>query len=123
MESILNSIKKLLGPTEDYTHFDPDIVLHINSAFANLHQLGVGPEEGFTITDSEAKWSDYLEDKKTLEFVKAYIYLKVRLVFDPPTIGSVMESVKEAIKEYEWRITVAVDELKKKESEAATGNS
>lgn len=123
MESILNSIKKLLGPTEDYTHFDPDIVLHINSAFANLHQLGVGPEEGFTITDSEAKWSDYLEDKKTLEFVKAYIYLKVRLAFDPPTIGSVIESVKEAIKEYEWRITVAVDELKKKESEAATGNS
>lgn len=74
MDSITQSIKKLLGPTEDYTHFDADIILHINSAFASLQQLGVGPEEGFTIQDAGATWQDYFGDEKTLEFVKTYIF-------------------------------------------------
>lgn len=112
MDSILQSIKKLLGPTEDYTHFDADIILHINSAFASLQQLGVGPEEGFTIQDAGATWQDYLGDEKTLEFVKTYIYLRVRMLFDPPTMGTVMEAMKEALRETEWRITVAAEEIK-----------
>ena len=123
MESILQSIKKLLGPTEDYSHFDNDIILHINSAFATLHQLGVGPEEGFVIQGAEETWQDYLGDEKLLEFVKTYIYMKVRLLFDPPTIGAVMEALKEAIRETEWRITVVADEIREREQVAATENS
>ena len=115
MDSILQSIKKLLGPAEDYSHFDADIILHINSAFAALHQLGVGPEEGFTIQDAGATWQDYLGDEKRLELVKTYVYLKVRLLFDPPTMGSVMEAAKEALRETEWRITVAGDEVRERE--------
>ena len=120
MDSILNSIKKLLGPTEDYTHFDPDITLHINSAFAILHQLGIGPKEGFTISDASTTWNQYLQDEKMLEYVKTYIYLKVRLAFDPPATSAGMESIKEMIKEYEWRLTVTADELNARESEATT---
>ena len=84
MDSILTSIKKLLGITEEYEHFDPDIVMHINSVFSVLTQLGVGPAEGFRIEDDGAEWSEFLQDDFRLEFVKTYIYLKVRLAFDPP---------------------------------------
>lgn len=108
MESILASIKKQLGIAEEYTHFDADIIIHINSVLAILNQLGVG-EQGFSIADSSAVWSDFTSDIAKLQFVKSYVYLKVRLVFDPPTSSAVMEAMNRAISELEWRILVAVD--------------
>lgn len=105
-ESILTSIKKILGITEDYEQFDTDIIMHINSVFMILQQLGVGPEEGFTITDKSTTWEDYLSDSTNLEAVKTYIGLKVRLLFDPPLSSTVMECMKQMISEMEWRLNV-----------------
>ena len=109
MESILTSIKKLLGITEDYTHFDSDLVIHINSAFAVLTQLGAGPKEGFLITDKSAVWKDFIQDDTTIEFVKSYVHLKVRLMFDPPTMSSVESSIERMLSEFEWRIMAACE--------------
>ena len=110
MTSILTSIKKLLGITEDYTHFDADIIMHINSVFMVLHQLGVGPKEGFRIEDKTSNWNDYLGDTILLESVKTYIYLRVRLLFDSTTLSStVIESMKQTISEFEWRLNAAAD--------------
>ena len=109
MDSILTSIKKLLGIAEEYEHFNPDIIMHINSAFSVLTQLGVGPIEGFYIEDASKTWSDFLHDDPRLEFVKTFIYLKVRLAFDPPSSSSVMEAIVRQINELEWRINVTVD--------------
>ena len=110
MDSILTSIKKLLGIAEEYEHFDQDIIMHINSVFMILTQLGVGPSKGFVITDSAASWSDFLSDDSVkLESVKTYIYMKVKLMFDPPTSSAVMESMNRMISELEWRLNVAVD--------------
>lgn len=108
-ESILTSIKKLLGIAEEYTHFDTDIMIHINTAIMTLDQLGVGPEEGFRVTSDADSWSDFIEDDDYLDAAKTYVYLKVKLVFDPPLSGSVMEAMKESIKEYEWRLNVKAD--------------
>ena len=109
MESILTSIKKLLGISAEYEHFDQDLVMHINSVFMTLTQLGVGPEEGFSISDEDAVWSDFLKDRKLLEAVKSYMYLKVRLLFDPPASPTVMESMNRMANEFEWRLYIAVD--------------
>lgn len=108
-DSILNSIKKLLGLTEDYTYFDADILMHINTVFMVLYQLGVGPSTPFSIEDSEAVWSDFLGDSKDLNGIKTYIYLKVRLVFDPPQSSAAMEAIKQSIAELEWRLNVTAD--------------
>lgn len=108
MESILTSIKKLLGITEEYTHFDADIIMHINSVFMVLNQLGVGPTAGFFIEDESTTWDEYLGDPTELQLVKTYMYMKVRMMFDPPT-GGVLNSMKEQINEFEWRLNVAVD--------------
>ena len=108
-DSILDSIKKILGMPPDYDAFDTDLVIHINSVFGILAQLGVGPAGGFSISDNTTLWKSYLGDLKDLEMVKSYIALKVRLVFDPPTIGAVMDAMKEQIREYEWRLNVQVD--------------
>lgn len=102
-ESILTSIKKLLGITEEYTHFDADIIMHINSVFMILMQLGIGPADGFSISDSDPVWSDFLSDATWLESVKSYVYLKVKLVFDPPQSGTVIGSMEKLISEFEWR--------------------
>ena len=107
MESILTSIKKLLGIPEDYTAFDDQIIIHINSVFMILNQLGVGPSEGFKIIDKEDTWDDYISDETKLEIVKSYVYLKVKLLFDPPTISAVVESINRQIDEFEWRLNVA----------------
>lgn len=107
--SILTSIKKMLGITEDYTEFDEDIITHINSVFLNLTQLGVGPEEGFMIEDDTAVWEDFIDDSIQLQAVKTYMYLKVKLLFDPPLSSSVTESFTRMIAELEWRLNVAVD--------------
>lgn len=106
MESILTSIKKLLGITEEYEQFDMDIVMHINTVLSILTDMGVGPEDGFVIEDKTALWSDYIPDltKTNLHTIKTYMFLKVRQMFDPPTSSNVVESSKEMIRELEWRI-------------------
>lgn len=109
MESILTSIKKLLGIAEEYEHFDNDIIMHINSVLMTLTQIGVGPEEGFSITDKYATWSDFIPDMSKLHAVKSYVYLKVRLLFDPPLNSAVMESMNRMATELEWRLNVTVD--------------
>lgn len=108
-ESILTSIKKLLGITEYYTQFDQDIIMHINSVFNILTQIGVGPSTGFSISDKETKWTDYISDLSLIEMVKSYIYLKVRILFDPPTTGILMDAMQKQILELEWRLSVQVD--------------
>lgn len=109
MTSILTSIKKLLGITETDTSFDQDIIIHINTVFMVLQQLGVGPEEGYSITDENNNWDEFLPDQTKIEMVKSYMYLKVRLLFDPPSSTSVMEAINRSISEFEWRLNVAVD--------------
>lgn len=109
MGSILTSIKKLLGIAEDYEHFDSDIIMHINSVFMILNQLGVGPSEVFAIENKDAVWTDFISDITKVEAVKSYIYLKVKLLFDPPLSSAVMESIKQMISELEWRLNVAAE--------------
>lgn len=109
MESILTSIKKLLGIDEDDTSFDTDVIIHINSAFMILTQLGVGPSEGFSISDETAVWTDFISDTKKIEAVKTYTHLRVKLIFDPPTSAFVTAAIETQIKEIEWRINVAVE--------------
>lgn len=109
MESILTSIKKLLGIAEEYEHFDTDLIIHINSAFSVLTQLGAGPVDGFSIKDKTAIWTDFIADYPKVDMIKTYVYLKVRLVFDPPASSAAIESLKQMISEYEWRIQVAYD--------------
>lgn len=108
-ESILTSIKKMLGIADEYTTFDMDIIMHINAVFAILTQLGVGPAEGFSIEDKSALWSDFLSSSTSLNTVMTYVYLKVRLIFDPPTSSAVIDSMNRMISELEWRINVTVD--------------
>ena len=109
MESILTSIKKLLGITEEYDQFDPDIIMHINSVFMILTQLGIGPTEGFSIEDDTSIWSDFIKDANKIEAVKSYIYLKVKLLFDPPLSSAVIDSTNRLINELEWRLNVAAE--------------
>lgn len=109
MDSILLSIKKLLGIEQEYGHFDPDIIMHINAAFSVLTQLGVGPVNGFFIEGPDARWFDFLGSDPRLDFVKTYIYLKVKVGFDPPSSSAVMESINRQISELEWRMNVAVE--------------
>lgn len=109
-ESILTSIKKLLGPSAEDTHFDPDIIMHINTALAILVQLGVGPEEGFVIEDSDATWEDFLgDDNSNLSGVKSYVYLKTKALFDPSSSSTVAQSLERLEHELEWRLNVAGD--------------
>ena len=103
-ESILTSIKNLLGIPEDYEHYDADIIMHINSVFMILNQLGVGPSNGFSITDKTAVWGNFISDNDNLEAVKSYVYMKVRLLFDPPLSSAVMECMNRMIGELEWRL-------------------
>lgn len=114
MESILTSIKKLLGIAEDYTHFDTDIIMHINDALMTLNQIGVGPESGYVIASNLEKWEDFLGDTIQLEGVKTYIYYKVRLGFDPPD-GSLLDSMTRRAEELLWRLQVQHDYINKEE--------
>ena len=110
MDSILTSIKKLLGIAEDYTHFDDDIIIHINSAFSSLNQLGVGPSHGFHIEDDSETWSDFFGESSELYDVRTYIYLKVSLWFDPPASSAVLSAKERQISELEWRLNVAAEQ-------------
>lgn len=108
-DSILDSVKKDLGITVEYTHFDPDIIMGINSALSILTQLGVGPETGFSIEDRTAVWTDFLADDSRLEFVKSYVSKKTKQFFDPPQTGPLASALDQVLKELEWRINIAVD--------------
>lgn len=109
MESILTSIKKLLGIAEEDTTFDMDITLHINSVLSTLTQIGVGPPDGYAITDKSQTWKNFIGDRTDIELVKSYVFMKVKLIFDPPQSSAVIESMNRAISEFEWRANVAVD--------------
>lgn len=111
-ESIFESIKSLLGPDASYDVFDQDILIHINTAISVLTQLGVGPATGFMVTGSDETWRDFIGDDKILQMVKTYIYMKVKMAFDPPTNSSVLNAYNEACKEYEWRLNVETDPFK-----------
>ena len=107
MDSILTSIKKLLGIAEEHTQFDVDIINHINTVFMILTQIGVGPPEGFSITGAYETWGDFLSDSTNLEGVKTYVYMKVQLMFDPPTSSAKLDSANRIIGELEWRLNLA----------------
>lgn len=111
LSSILDSVKKSLNLAADYTAFDEDIIMHINSVFSTLNQLGVGPVEGFMIEDKDATWDAFLGSDPRLNHVKTYVYLRVRLLFDPPTTGFTTEAMKEQIKELEWRLNVQREDV------------
>lgn len=108
-QSILQSTKKVLGLDPSYTVFDLDILTHINAAFVVLTDLGVGPETGFMIEDETAVWTDYqlaVGTEHSLSLIKTYVFLKVRMLFDPPTTSFLIEAMEKQIKEYEWRLNV-----------------
>lgn len=109
--SILLSVKKMLGPSADYDIFDPELIIYINSVFGTLHQLGVGPEEKFVITGDSELWSDFTTEGEEIEEVKSYMYLRVRLLFDPPSSSFVLSSFKEQLKELEWRLQCKAEEI------------
>ena len=109
MESILLSTKEMLGPSAEDPHFEPEIITHINTVFMDLNQMGVGPEDGFIIEDETTVWTDYIPNVKKLAAVKTYMYLRVRLLFDPPASATIVETINREIGRYEWRITHAVE--------------
>lgn len=108
-DSILDSIKKTLGVDAAFLVWDEDIKMHINGVFSTLAQLGVGPEDGFEIDDKENKWAEFLGENKLINSVRSYMYLRVRMLFDPPTTSFDLTAKTEMIKELEWRLNVAVD--------------
>jgi len=109
MESILTSIKELLGIRGECTDFDGQLIIHINTVLAVLTQLGVGPSDGFYIEDASALWEDFIENQAKWQAAKSYTYLKVRLIFDPPISAAAIESMNRQISEYEWRLCVMAD--------------
>ena len=108
-DSILMTMRKLVCGNPYADHFDTDLLVHINACFSILNQLGVGPENGFVVTDETQSWSSYIADNYRLNMVKTYITLKVKKIFDPPLTSSVLEAMDKEIKELEWRLNVAVD--------------
>lgn len=111
-DSILATTKKALGLDSEYDVFDPEIIMHINSAFSALTQIGVGPSEGFMITDEFNTWTELLDGDPRLNNVKTYIYLKVRLLFDPPAASNLVTAFNDQLREIEWRINVTSEEAK-----------
>lgn len=110
MESILTSIKKALGIVKECTDFDNEIILHINSVFGDLAQIGVGPSNGFYIEDATAVWEDFIEDNLTLQAVRSYMTLRVKLLFDPGSVGpSTLTAYESQIAQWEWRLSVAAE--------------
>lgn len=111
-ESILNSIKKVLGLDAEYDVFDVDLIMHINSAFSDLHQVGAAPAAGFMIMDETATWSDFIQDKSNVEMVKSYVAIRVKLLFDPPTSAYGIESLQKQADKFEWRLNLLEDVFK-----------
>lgn len=115
--SILNSIKSTAGVNLEDSAFDDELILHINSVFMILRQIGVGPETPFSIEDDSAEWTDFTEDESLLPLIQGYVTLKVRLLFDPPTSSAFMTSITETIAEYEWRLNIEADKYKVEEDD------
>lgn len=111
-DSILMTIRKLVCGNPYADHFDTDLLVHINACFSILNQLGVGPENGFVVTDETQSWSSYIADNYILNMVKTYVTLKVKKIFDPPLTSSVLEAMDKEISQLEWRLNVAVDPIK-----------
>lgn len=105
-DSILTKTKKMLGIAEDYEEFDVDVITYINSVFARLVQLGIGPEEGYMIEDKTTQWTDYLDGALYLNSVKSYMYMRVRVLFDPPATSFALAALQEQIKEEEFRLSL-----------------
>lgn len=105
-ESILDSTKKALGLDKNYDVFDDTIVMHINTVFSMLHQIGASPRTGFTIIGDTEKWSDFIVDVKNVDLVKSYMYLRVRLLFDPPTTSFAIDAMKAQLDMLEWRLSI-----------------
>jgi len=120
--SILTSVKKLLGIEEEYEHFDMELILNINSVFTILNQLGLGPIEGFSIEDKEDTWDSFLEDRNDLNAVKTYVYMKVRLMFDPPQMGYLVDSIKKQCDEFEWRLNVQAETIQSSKEASQNGS-
>lgn len=112
MDSILDSVKTSLGLTPEYTPFDVEIQMHINSVFSTLWELGVGPTDGFEITGSSETWQEFLPGEKRLNNIKTYIYLRVRLLYDTPTASTAVAAIQDQIKELEWRINSTQETIK-----------
>ena len=109
--SILTSTKKVLGIAEDDTSFDIDVITHINTVFSTLEQLGIGPIMGFMIEDAGATWSDFLGSDPKLNAVKSYVYLRVRLLFDPPATSYLISAFEKQVEQLEWRLNVTRENL------------
>lgn len=119
-ESILLTVKKLIGVPQDYNVFDVDLITHINTTFDALNQMGLGPDEGFSISDESTTWSEYTTYGKEFNMVRSYMALKVRTLFDPPSNASLFTVFDGQLKEYEWRLLIFADELRiQKEKEEA----
>lgn len=106
MVSILDSIKQLLGIDVNDTSFDKELIIHINGALMILNQLGVGPEDGYLIVDKNNTWDEFVPGQKNLEAIKSSVYLRVRLIFDPPQNSFLVTSIEKQIQEYDWRIEI-----------------
>lgn len=112
-DSILNSVKKSIGIMPEYDAFDDSLIMHINSVFMILAQMGVGPAKGFRIEDDTAEWSDFLSNEdENYESIKSYVCMKVRLLFDPPSSSTHMECIKQLVSEFEWRLNFEAEESK-----------
>lgn len=117
MESILTTIKLQLGIGADYTHFDQQIMVHINSAFMTLRQLGVGPDKPIIVTSEMDTWDKVLGENESIEAIKLYIALKVRMLFDPPTSSFVLDAMNRQASELEWRLNVQATNTNNTEKE------
>lgn len=110
--SILKDTKHVLGLGADYTPFDQDVILHVNSIFSVLHQLGVGTDEPFYIQDDTSTWASFVQGSDQINMVKTYMYLRVRLLFDPPTTSFAIKAMEDQIREFEFRLNVVREEAK-----------
>lgn len=117
-ESILKSTKKVLNIPPDYLAFDQDILTHINSAFSVLNQLGVGPSAGFMIEDDSIEWTAFTVPMNQMNMVKTFIYLKTKILFDPPGTSFLLEAINKELSEQEWRLSAFRDEVIAQEAEA-----
>lgn len=122
MDSILNTVKSIIGITPDYECFDDALIVHTNTVLAELTMMGVGDPKGFIIEDQYATWSDYTRDKSLLVMVKSYVPLKVKMLFDPPTSSPIENAINANLSELEWRINDYADYSKSFDETGPTTN-
>ena len=119
-DSIIASTKKLLNIEADDQAFDTDIIMLINSEFLTLHQLGIGPDTPYVVTDYDQTWNDFSDDKQLVDMIKIYVYLRVRLIFDPPASSVVSDAINARISELEWRLNIQAETNQAAQEEATT---